>query len=109
MALSVDQFGRPAPHPLLLRVDDRPPAFPQAREQVLIGLGASFEEWPKLLDEIRRSVGQLRDGRQVASVDGPQDLVPTASTSERVLRFRNRTKGWVEGTLRQSPRGRLGN
>ncbi|HVE39566.1 MAG TPA: MMPL family transporter [Planctomycetota bacterium] len=58
------------------------------------------------LNDLRRSAEQLRESRQVAAVDGPQDLIPTPLIGERVQRFRDRTKGWVEGTL--ADLGRLG-
>jgi len=51
------------------------------------------------LDELRRSAERLRESRQVASVDGPQGLVPSAEITSRVRLFRERTKGWVDATL----------
>jgi predicted RND superfamily exporter protein len=58
------------------------------------------------LNELRRSAEQLRAARVVASVDGAQELVPSAAMRERVERFRSKTKGWVEATL--ADLGRLG-
>src|SRR5438067_7515591 len=53
LPLPIGKIFRPELHPFGLRVDNRLSAFSQAREQVLIGLRAGFEEWPKLLDEIK--------------------------------------------------------
>src|SRR5260370_21429725 len=50
--LPVGKIVRSAPHPFGLRVDHCLSAFPKSVEQVLIRLGASFKEWPKLLDEM---------------------------------------------------------
>ncbi len=47
------------PHPFGLCVDNRLPAFLQVREQVLISLGASFKERPKMLDEMKPALPEV--------------------------------------------------
>src|SRR5215831_2030154 len=42
----------PVPHPFVLCIDERPPAFPQRLQQALIRLGTSFEGRPELLDKM---------------------------------------------------------
>src|SRR3989442_1805680 len=49
----------PAPHPFGLRVDNRLSTFLQAREQMLISLRASFNERPKVLDEMEAALPEL--------------------------------------------------
>ncbi len=41
----------------------------------------------------------LRGATRIAGATGPQDLLPSEADRERVARFRERTKGWVDGTL----------
>jgi len=52
------------------------------------------------IDELQKRVEALRGTREVAAADGPGDLFPSAATRARVERFRQATKGWVEGTLK---------
>lgn len=50
-------------------------------------------------EQLRSTAGLLRAEGIVAAADGPQELFPGAAGRDRVAAFRERTKGWKEGTL----------
>jgi predicted exporter len=58
------------------------------------------------LDDLRGRVAALKTSGELAAADGPFDLFPSATIRERVARLRDKTRGWVEGTL--SDLSRLG-
>jgi len=58
------------------------------------------------MDELRGRVEALKGSGELAAADGPYSLFPSAADRQRVARFREATKGWVEGTL--SDLARLG-
>jgi uncharacterized protein len=50
-------------------------------------------------DDLRSRLAALRESGTIAAADGLQELLPSPAARERVGRFRERTRGWVEGTL----------
>jgi predicted exporter len=51
------------------------------------------------IDELRSREDALRKTGALAAADGPSDLIPSSAARERVARFRQKTAGWVDGTL----------
>lgn len=51
------------------------------------------------IEDLRSRAVALRESGMVAAVDGPPALFPSPEQCDRVRGFRERTKGWVEGTL----------
>ncbi len=50
-------------------------------------------------EDLRGRVEALKGSGELATADGPHALVPSGPVRERVARFREKTRGWVEGTL----------
>lgn len=50
-------------------------------------------------DDLRSRADALRRAGTVVTVDGPQELIPSAAARERVEAFRARTRDWRTGTL----------
>jgi predicted RND superfamily exporter protein len=48
---------------------------------------------------LRAATPALKSKKAVAAVDGAQELYPSAESRARVELFRQRTAGWIEGTL----------
>ncbi|RPH38482.1 MAG: hypothetical protein EHM91_13860, partial [Planctomycetota bacterium] len=70
----------------------------EALERLEKDFGASLIPVYALVDP-GASTAALRGSMRIAGATGPQDLLPTEADRDRVARFRERTKGWVEGTL----------
>jgi len=50
-------------------------------------------------DDLRGRVHALKGSGELAGADGPYDLYPSPAARDRVARFREKTRGWVDGTL----------
>jgi hypothetical protein len=83
-----------------------------ALERLQRDLGATLIPVYALVDasvepeDLRSRVDALRSSGILAAADGPHELFPSSAARDRVRGFRERTRGWVEGTL--SDLARLG-